>query len=185
MSENRPSGEEQRKKMKEEFKKDLRARKEFLEKVRRLRQTQRINEALNNMSVEDDTDQWINKLNEESAFMEAKTELAMEGKKSIINVPIEGPDGVLSTTPAAPEEIDLGPSEAELEKIAAEEMVRQMKEEMAAEQGYPAVSVPITSKKETSAPPATDTGSVPDEEEPSEDRPYRKMMNDIDKNPPI
>lgn len=180
MSEKRPSGEEQRRKMKEEFKKDLRARKEFLEKVRRLRQTQRINEALNNMSVEDDTDDWINKLNEETAFMDAKTELAMEGKKSVINVPIEGPDGEVSIASTVPEEIDLGPSEAELQKIAAEEMVRQMKEEMAAEQGHTAVSVPVTSEKETAS-----TESIPDDEEPSEDRPYRKMMNDIDKNPPI
>lgn len=185
MSENRPSGEEQRRKMKEEFKKDLRARKEFQEKVRRLRQTQRINEALNNMSVEDDTDEWINKLNGETAFMDAKTELAMEGKKSVINVPIEGPDGELSMAPEVPEEIDLGPSEAEMQKIAAEEMVRQMKEEMAAEQGYPAVSVPISSEEDTNSPTADNTDAPVDEEEPSDDRPFRKMMTDIDKNPPI
>jgi ribosomal protein L25 (general stress protein Ctc) len=180
MSENRPSGEEQRKKMKEEFKKDLLARKEFLEKVRRLRQTQRINDALNNMSVDDDTDEWINKLNEETAFMDAKTELATEGRNAVINVPIEGPDGEINTSPVVPAEIDLGPSEAELQKIAAEEMVRQMKAEMAEEQGRTAIRTPRTTDSAPVSPKGKD--AVNDAEEPSEDRPYRKMMNDINKN---
>jgi uncharacterized membrane protein len=187
MSEERPSGEEIRRKMKEEFKQDLRARKEFLEKVKRLRQTQRINEALSNMSVDDDTDDWINKLNEETAFMDAKTELALEGKK-VINVPIEGADGSVTTVPdpLAEEEIDLGPSEEELRKIAAEELVRQMKAEIAAEHDSPVAppktAPPARPRVDASAPVSSPPAAheLPQEE----GRPFRKMMDDIQQNPP-
>ena len=78
MSDKHLSGEEKRKKMKEEIKKDLRTRKEFLSKVKNLRQQNKIVKALNEMDVEDDTDDWIRKLDEETAFTEAKMEIAME-----------------------------------------------------------------------------------------------------------
>ncbi|MEM6272407.1 MAG: hypothetical protein AAF998_23550 [Bacteroidota bacterium] len=179
MSEKRPSGEEQRRKMKEEFKKELRARKEFAEKVQRLRQTKRIADALNDMSVDDDTDEWINKLNEETAFMDAKTELAMDSAR-VVNVPIEGSDGIPQPAP------DLAASEEELRKIAAEEMVRKMKEEMAAEAG---LAVTTTSDIDVAVPPpeapvAPTTEAEPKAEAPDDDagsnRPFRKMMDDIE-----
>lgn len=121
MSDKHLSGEEKRQKMKEEFKKELRARKEFLNKVKGLRRTQSINKALESMNVEDDTDQWIEKLNQETAFREAKTEMALE---------TAGASNLESgTTP----EQELAISEEEMQKIAAEQMVARMKAEMLAE----------------------------------------------------
>lgn len=187
MSDEHLSGEEKRAKMKEEFKKELRARKEFQDKVKHLRQTQRINEALSNMSVEDDTDEWVNKLNEETAFMEAKSELAMD-TAGTINVPIEGPDGDVDAQVA-----DTTASDEELRKLAAEELVRQMKAEMAAEQGESLESpldAPVSSPLDRV--PATDSPSDASGSEDSVlnqgeentledvDRPFRKMIDDID-----
>jgi 1,4-alpha-glucan branching enzyme len=184
MSEKGLSGEEKRQKMKEEFKKELRERKEFLEKVKRLRQTQRINKALSDMSVEDDTDDWINKLNQETAFMDAKNELVMDSGK-VVNVPIEGLDDDVSPEPAVePEPIA---SEEELRKIAAEELVRKMKEEMAAESGL-AVTATTSESEFRERPVKPLAGEKPAEDEETEnkddddsgsDRPFRKMMDDI------
>ena len=60
------SGEEKRRKLKEQFKQDLIQRKAFLDKVNRLRGQSRITQALNNMQPNDDTDSWIEKLNTET-----------------------------------------------------------------------------------------------------------------------
>ena len=59
-------------------KKELLLKRGFLDKVKSLRQTQNIHQALSNMEVEDDTDEWIQRLNQETAFTEAKAELATE-----------------------------------------------------------------------------------------------------------
>lgn len=104
--------------LKEQFKQDLKLRKEFLNKVQGLRQTQRINKALSDLNPEDDTDDWIQKLNEESAFAEAKADLAMDDTLSKhMDIPIEGP--------ATPRH-----SEEEMQKIMAESLVEQMKAQM-------------------------------------------------------
>ena len=78
MSDKHLSGEEKRARMKEQFKKELRERKEFAEKVKKLRRLQNINNALDGMKMEDDSQDWIDKLNQETAFNEAKTEMALE-----------------------------------------------------------------------------------------------------------
>lgn len=115
------SGEEKRRRMKEQFKKELQARKEFSDKVKNLRRQQRITEALEGMTMDDDSDQWIERLNQETAFAEAKTEMALEVAGSRVSIEEE-------TT-----EEKLAMSDAEMQKIAAEEMVAKMKAEMAAE----------------------------------------------------
>lgn len=114
MSDKHLSGEEKRRLLKEQFKKDLMQRKEFLGKVKGLRQTQRINAALSNMTPEDDTDEWIQKLNEESAFAEAKADLAMDDTLSA------------GTEDGQPSQ----ETEAEMEKILAVSLVEEMKAQM-------------------------------------------------------
>jgi|GEM_PF-2188774 len=115
------SGEEKRRRMKEQFKKELQARKEFADKVKNLRRQQRITEALEGMKMDDDSDQWIERLNQETAFAEAKTEMALEIAGSQVSIEEETPEEKLAM------------SDAEMQKIAAEEMVAKMKAEMAAE----------------------------------------------------
>lgn len=105
------SGEEKRKKLKEEFKKDLQLRKEFLDKVNGLRGQTRITKALNEMTQEDDTDTWIEKLNTETAFHEAKAEIAMEAA--------DVSDGIESLR-----------ADHELDKAVAESMVEKMKRDL-------------------------------------------------------
>ena len=111
------SSEEQRERMKEEYKRELKARKEFLGKVNTLKQQQTLLNAMEGMQYEDDSDEWINKLNQETAMREAKVELAMDTIGE--DIPVE----------IVPPQI----SEEELKKIAAAEAVRKMKEQMAAE----------------------------------------------------
>ena len=58
------TGEEKRRLLKEKYKEDLKKRKEFLESAKRLRHTQKLNEAITDLtsSLNDDTDEWIEKL---------------------------------------------------------------------------------------------------------------------------
>ena len=111
MEEKNLSGEEKRKRMKEDFKKDLQLRQEFLEKVKGLRNTSQITQALNEMNHNDDTDSWIEKLNTETAFREAKTEIALDAANST--------DGIESLK-----------ADQELDKAVAESMVEKMKRDL-------------------------------------------------------
>lgn len=79
-----------------------------------------ITNALNDMKLEDDSEEWINKLNQETAFNEAKTEIALENAKQVAE--------------KAEQEEAFRMSEAEMQKIAAEEMVARMKAELASEE---------------------------------------------------
>lgn len=135
--------------MKEQFKKDLKERKDFLDKVENLRKLQNINNALSNMQHEDDTDEWIGKLNEESAFTEAKMEIAMESAKGV--------------------ETELA-NEKEIETFVAEELIAQLKKEIALESGQPLPQDQPKSQSETPAEETTETTT---------DRPPRKMLDDL------
>ncbi|MDX1906665.1 MAG: hypothetical protein SF053_06485 [Bacteroidia bacterium] len=112
------TGEEKRRLLKEqmkaEYKQDLVQRKEFLEKVKQLRETQKLNNALTDMvaGLEDDSDAWIGKLNEASALAEAKVDMAL--------------DSALSTY----DKLEALAKQAELEKLSAAQLVEQMKREM-------------------------------------------------------
>lgn len=160
MAEKRPTGEEMRQKMKEEFKQDLRKRKEFLESVKEYKRTKTLSDAvveINNAS-EDDTDVWIEKVNEKSALSEAKMEMAMDSSS------IDTPNPKQEVSPA---------TEAEMRKIQAQELVRQMKAEM--EAANAPVTPPVEPKVETPAP----ENKPVDAPASSDDRPARKMMEDI------
>jgi hypothetical protein len=153
MAEKRPSGEEIRQKMKEEYKKDLRARKEFLGKVEELRQKQQLTNAFVEITEagNDDTDEWIAKINQETALNEAKAEVAYESAQ------------MAEEDRKKAEEMAM--TEAEMQKIAAKEMVERMKAEMAGE---------IVEK------PESKVESKGGEELPEvDDRPSRKMLGDI------
>lgn len=153
MAEKRPSGEEIRQKMKEEFKKDLRARKEFLGKVEELRQKQKLTNAFVEITEagNDDTDEWIAKINQETAMNEAKAEVAYDSAQMAEEERKKAEETALM--------------EAEMQKIAAKEMVERMKAEMAGE------------ATESPASKIESTGG--DELPPVDDRPSRKMLGDL------
>ncbi len=110
------TGEEKRRQLKEQYKQELSTRKEFLEKAKKLRKMQRINEALSeiNNAMDDDTDEWIRKLNEEAVLTEAKMEMFIDQV-----APSLEQDKI--------EDLAL---EAERARLSAEEMVKQLKREM-------------------------------------------------------
>jgi DNA polymerase III delta prime subunit len=112
------TGEEKRKLLKEQmkadYKRDLQKRKEFLDDAKRLRHSHKLNEAVSGLvsGLEDDSDDWINQLNQESALSEAKMEMMLDNESS--------------TT----KEIDKLAKQAEEEKFSAEQLLKQMKREM-------------------------------------------------------
>lgn len=109
MNDKHLSGEEKRKKMKEQFKKELLQDLEFKRKVQQMKKMSEIQKALESMNYEDDTDEWINKLNEKAAISDAKLEIAFD------DIEQKAKDNKL---------------EDELNKIIAEEIVNKTKSEM-------------------------------------------------------
>lgn len=109
------TGEEKRQQLKEQYKQDLIQRKAFLEKVRQLSKIQRINKALSDMEsaiTGDDSDEWIQKLNQDSAINEAQLDMALDqALKSGQNMQ------------------DLM-QQVEKERASATDLVKQMKKEM-------------------------------------------------------
>ncbi len=106
------NSEEYRNMLKEQYKKDLREKKQFLDKVNQLKKQQTLLNALENMNPEDDTEDWVNKLNHETAFMEAKTELA------------------LSLQEEQKKQLESMEHTVELEKLAAQQLIIEMKKQM-------------------------------------------------------
>ena len=155
MSDKHLSGEEKRRRMKEQFKKELKERKEFINKVKGLRKMQSINKALSDMKMDDDSDQWIEQLNRETAFQDAKTEMALEAAKA--------------TEAQEDFEKEMAMSEAEMEKLAAEQMVARMKAEMAAEAEGGVASPDLT---------ATDDNEI--KVEVVKDKPSNNRLIDVD-----
>lgn len=109
MDEKHLSGEEKRKKMKEQFKKELLQDLEFKRKVQEMKKMSQIQKALENMNYADDSDEWINKLNEKAAISDAKLEIAFD------DIEQKAKESKL---------------EDELNKIIAEEIVNETKNEM-------------------------------------------------------
>ena len=108
------TGEEKRRILKEQYKQDLIKRKEFLEKARKLQRLQKMNQALNEMKagLQDDSDEWIDQLNQETALTEAKLEVSMD-EAAELDKKIENIN-----------------REAEMERINAEQLILEMKREM-------------------------------------------------------
>lgn len=108
------TGEEKRKQLKEQFKRDLKLKKEFLAKAKKLRQMQNINKALGDLEsqTKDDSDDLIAQLNQETALTEAKLEMAMDEAHE------------------QQKKLEMLAKEAEMAKISAMNMVDEMKKEM-------------------------------------------------------
>ena len=105
----------EKERMKEEFKQDLKLRQEFLNKVKESRNTQMLNDAVSNIVSAfggDDSDEWIGKLNQETALNEAKVDMALENAATVH------------------QELDRLAKQAEMEKLAAQQLVEQMKRQM-------------------------------------------------------
>jgi hypothetical protein len=168
MAEKRPTGEEMRQKMKEEYKRDLRKRKEFLESVNEYKRTKKLSDAvveIHNASEQDDTEVWVEKLNEKSAITEAKMEMALDSSS------VDAPSPQNEVSPA---------TEAEMRKIQAAELVRQMKAQMEAEQAKN--NAPAAEPKAETPAPENKTApenQAPETPESKDEQPPRKLMNDI------
>lgn len=106
------TSEEYRNMLKEQYKKDLRERKQFIQKVQELKKQEPLLKAIEGLKVEDDSDEWIEKLNQQTAFMDAKTELAADA---------------IAEQQQKQEQVH---SEAELQKIAAQQLLLEMKRQM-------------------------------------------------------
>ncbi len=112
------AGEEERKKrkeqIKEEYKRELQKRKEILEQAKRLRHSRNINQAIEGITgaLNDDTDEWIHKLDQESSLTEAKIDLAMESAASSVD------------------ELEKERKQAEADKFSAEQLLKEMKQDM-------------------------------------------------------
>lgn len=100
--------------MKEAYKRDLRQRKEILEQAKRLHTSRKLNDAVTGItgSLNDDTDEWVEKLNQESALTEAKMEIALDAESQTAD------------------ELEKLARTAEAEKFGAEELLRKFKREM-------------------------------------------------------
>ncbi len=112
------TGEERRKQLKEQmkeaYKQDILKRREILEQAKRLRSSSKLNSAIQNItsSLHDDSDEWIEKLNHDSALTEAKMDMAL--------------DEALESN----QQLDQLAQEAEAEKFSANQLLEEMKAEM-------------------------------------------------------
>ncbi|MEM7368834.1 MAG: hypothetical protein AAF587_09520 [Bacteroidota bacterium] len=146
------TGEEKRKKLKEEmkaaYKRDLQKKKEFLEQTKRLRHSKKMNDAISDLTsdlLNDDTDDWINKLNQDAALSEAKLDIHL--------------DEASSTS----QKLEKLAKEAEAEKFSAAQLLKDMKREMGLlededEKAKSDASEEETSEEEKKDPPSKSLG---------------------------
>lgn len=117
------SSEEKRRLLKEQYKRDFQKRKEFLKDVEKYKHSKKLNDAIQNITsglTNEDSDDWISKLNEETALTEAKMEMAIDEAKEQQQM------------------LEQLAKEAEMEKLQALDLVEKMKQQMG-----------LSSKKET------------------------------------
>ncbi|MEZ4829483.1 MAG: hypothetical protein R3C61_24835 [Bacteroidia bacterium] len=101
--------------MKQEYKDDLKKRKEIEENMKVMRHTRKLNEAITEITsglTADDSDEWIDKLNQSSVLSEAKLEMALD------------------TNSAVSKEVENLENQAKAEKFAAEQLILDMKRQM-------------------------------------------------------
>ncbi len=152
------TGEEKRRQLKEQYKRDLMARKEFLEKAKQLRKSQKMNKAISELTSSldmEDTDAWIEHLNREAAITEAKMDVSLDSAK-------ETGEDILKAQAM----------EAEQQKLSAELLVEQMKKEMGLVEEEPEPEIAPDSESETEAEPS-------EAEETSEHKPPRRRLGDF------
>lgn len=162
------SGEEKRRQLKEQYKKELKERRDFIEKAKALRKMQRINKAITDMesAMHDDSDQWIDILNQETALSEAKMEMLME-------------EASVSEERKKLDEIHM---QAELAKKSAEDLVRQMKIELGLLEEPPKEEEGKDKKAEEPKAPEQNTqgdSSDKDASQPPKDSSQTKTLGDF------
>ncbi len=147
------TGEEKRKILKEQYKKELQLRKEYLEKVERLRKLKNVTGALTSMegALNDDSEDWIGKIDHETAIMEAKTEMALDSQAAV------------------EQQIQQLEQEVQMEKITAKDLVEQMKREMGL----------LPETEENPDDTEAKTQDKEGEEKTPKDAPPRKTMGDF------
>lgn len=126
------TGEEKRQRLKEQYKRDLQLRKEFLDKAKGMRPQAKINQSLNEMmdAFKDDSEEWIGKLNEGSALSEAKFEMALDSAAE------------------AEKELESLAHEAEMEKLRARKLVEEMKRDLGMLEDEPSIEIDIEATPE-------------------------------------
>lgn len=165
------TGEEKRRILKEQYKKELLERRAFIEKAKALRKMQRINKAITDMesAMHDDSDEWIDILNQESALSEAKMEMIME-------------EAGVAEEQNKLDEIQM---QAEMAKKSAEDLVRQMKIELGLLEDTPKEEEGKEKKEEESTPSTETSGDVSKEtadkksSKDTKDPPKDKTMGDF------
>lgn len=112
------TGEEKRKQLKEQmkeaYKQDILKRREILEQAKHLKTSRKLNSAIQNITsaLHDDSEEWIEKLNQDSFLAEAKMDLAL--------------DEALESN----QKLGELAQKAEEEKFSADELFMEMKQEM-------------------------------------------------------
>ncbi|MEZ4777520.1 MAG: hypothetical protein R3D00_30365 [Bacteroidia bacterium] len=131
------TGEERRRllkeQMKQEFKDDIKKRKEIEEQMKVMRHTRKLNEAVTEITsglTSDDSDDWIDKINHKTALSEAKLEMSLESD-SAVNKEIENLE-----------------KQAQAEKFSAEQLIKDMKRQMGLLEEEP----PVDNKKSEEPP---------------------------------
>jgi predicted metal-dependent phosphoesterase TrpH len=111
----------ERERLKEMYKADFRKRKEFLDEMARRRPLNSVEKALDKiLELNDDTEEWINKLNAKTALNEAKAEIAIEERGGITPNVASSPSPVEAPLPPAVLPVDLKPGRKTLGEEAQE-----------------------------------------------------------------
>lgn len=154
------TGEEKRRQLKEQYKAELAKRKEILDQAKKLRKMQRINHALNEMkaALNDDSDEWIEQLNRESALTEAKLDVMMDSTQQV------------------EKKIETLAMEAERERLSAENLVKQMKRELGmADESEDETKAGTEEETEN----AQKSGAPEEEENTTDSPPQKKTLGDF------
>lgn len=114
------TAEEYRRQLKEQIKQeakaDLQKRKEFLNAVEQAKHSEKLRQAVEGLVPTDDSDEWIAKLNQQTAVNEAKTEMAL--------------DNAIAQEQERAAKLEAAKFEAERKAQAAADLVAQMRREM-------------------------------------------------------
>ncbi len=153
------TGEEKRKQLKEQYKKDLKLRKEYIEKAKKLQKLKNVNKALNDMQrqTEDDSDDLIAQLNQETALTEAKLEIALDEAQE------------------QQKQLELLAKEAELAKLNALNLVEEMKKSMGIE---PSKTDSSSTEKKATTSTSEEKQNPEEEKEEKDDDSSKKTMGD-------
>lgn len=159
------TSEEKRRLLKEQYKRDLKERKAFLDKVEKLKRSKKLNDAVQNITsslTDEDSEEWISKLNHETALTEAKLDMALDDANQ------------------EQKRLEKLAQQAEAEKFQALDLVQRMKREMGlAEDEGPAEEQKTSEEKTKEAEQSADASGSREQhspEKPSSDASNRESQ---------